>query len=230
MTYAYFYLLGQNIAYLTTTWKVSAPIILLVAAIAAIASGFTDVTILGLFFGWASVAYIVEKKVQVDTRLLHFNQDPTTHFHGLVLAMEIIFFAVCSLILLVDDGSVVLWLLIMLAHALYVFVVFFVNKASKKIDQHRDAVKFFFVYFMILAFTDSWFVILSMIVHDRRQNIIGIVVVTLLSQLAIYFLNTYDIDRYFPRQHVAVNYDDDNDNNDQEKALSSSSSSTHLIE
>lgn len=195
MTYAYFYLVGQNITYLSTTWKVSLPIILLIGLIAAFSSSFTDYTIVGLLWGWASVAYIVETKVQVDTTLYQFNKNPSTHFQCVILALEIIGFIAMSLALLVDDGSVWIWMLIISAHGLYVFVLFVVNKASKKIESPLLALRYYFIYLMILAMTDSYFVVLSMIVHDRRQNLVGIIVATLLSQATIYFLSNYDLDK-----------------------------------
>lgn len=197
MTYAYFYLVGQNIAYLSTTWKVTLPLICLIGLIAAVASGFTDPSICGLVWGWLSVAYIVENNVQVDTTLYHFNRNPAMHFQGLVLAIEIILFTMMSLALLVDDGSVWIWMLIIFAHLIYVMLLFAVNKASKKIEKHVDALRYYFIYFMVLGFTDCFFIVLSMIVHDRRQNLIGIVIATLLSQAAIYVLRNYDVNKFF---------------------------------
>ncbi len=201
MTYAYFYLVGQNIAYLSTTWKISVPVTIVIGLIAAFSTSFADLSIIGLFWGWLSVFYVVETKIQVDTTLFHFFKDPSSHFQGLILALEIIGFIAMSLALLVDDGSVWIWMLIIIAHGVYVCVLFTVNKASKKIERQQDAMRYYFIYLMILVFADSYFVILSMIVHDRRQNLVGIIVLTILSQASIYILSNYDIDKLYTALH-----------------------------
>ena len=194
MTYAYYYLLGQNIAYYGNTLVISGPALIAVGIIAALATGFSDITITGLILGMLSVVYLTEKKMNRETAIFQFTKDPSAHFHGIVLGLEIILFASLSLMLLVDDGSVTLWLLSILAHGLYIMVTFFTNKASKRIPGYRDAFRFFFVYTFILMFTDAYFLVISLIVHDRRQNIVSIFIVTVLTQAANYFIDRYDID------------------------------------
>lgn len=208
MTYAYFYLVGQNITYFAVSWRVSLLLNVLVAVVAGFARGFSDGSVVAVFIGWLSIVWTVEHKLNVPTTTYNCFTHATAHFSGITLAMEIVLFTLLSILLIVDDGSLTIWAGVIFGHTVYIIIVYSINKASKRVAGGFEGLRYYVVYAMLLFSTDLYYVALSAIVHDRRQNLVGTCIIAAITAVVFYLTERQHLDR------LLIVHDDDDDIND----------------
>lgn len=185
--YAHFYLLGQNVAWLSVSWRASLFITSLIALVAGLASHFSDLSITALLFGWASVVYTVEFKMPVAAITYDCLGTVSTHYTGIIYGCELVLFMLMSILLMIDDGSLIIWVLTMVAHFIYVLAIYYVNKMSRRVISKNEVAAYYFYYMLILLSSDAFFFLISAIVRNRQQNAMSVWVLTAVTVAALYF-------------------------------------------
>ena len=162
MTFTYYFLVGQAIAYLGVSWKITFVITGCIFFIIELFHSIRALQPVMLFPGWISGFYLSEFIVQSITTTFTFTVPTQTLI--LAYAAEVLVFSMISVLILPNDSHPVFWAVLLIVHLFYVFVLSKVNLVFNRI-KHNEAniINFFNAYMILLIITDVTFTICSII-------------------------------------------------------------------
>ena len=185
LSYAFFYFIGQNVAWLLSSWLIS----LLVCVAAPISVFIFDskyvAQALTVFVGWASVVMVPEFVLKVGH--VTFDNDIKNQLLPLLAVFDSLVFVVITIVINVNDSAPAVWIILLGAHVLYVWGIWHINFFAKRICEPAHARSYFATYLLILIANDMYFLIISLIVHGHALNFISVLVAGCLTAVPLLF-------------------------------------------
>lgn len=189
MSLAFYYLVGQNVTYLSASFSgsiLAATAILLFTAILTI---FEWKALLAVVFGFASVAYIPEHRLVVSTRTFSCHENTAYHHQSIIYLTELVIFFCMTSAVNIDDGAWWIWLTMACTHTFYVMVSEICNRFSERVvlaGKPEILVRYYLIYFVILCFSDGFFMATSLIAYNRSQNLASIAILACITFVVVY--------------------------------------------
>jgi hypothetical protein len=155
MTPAFFYLLGQNVTFLSVSWILG---LALSAFLALACFFFFSYHSVWIFVGWFSCAPLVLADMASYAISLHPDHEYAlvTHF------FELLMFVVFSWLVSAYDQLPLLWALQLVMHGCYVLCVHKINTHSGRIRHRKRKAKYYhFHYACLLLGSDAAFLVIS---------------------------------------------------------------------
>lgn len=171
LSYAFGYYIGQNIAWLFSSWVISMLVCAVLPAIIFIADSHNGVRALTVFVGWASVAFISEFVLKIGHST--FDGDTKNQLLPLVATLDAFVFLLITFITNVNDASPVIWIILLGTHVIYVWGIWHFNNYAKRVHDHRT---YFSTYIFVLVANDVFFFIIALIVHGHPLNFIAVLI------------------------------------------------------
>ena len=155
---SFFYLLGQSISILTISWKYS----LLINCIIILLFYF-DLNSLALLLGWVSSIVLTEMEIG---KFSFSMQSTTQQLYVMFHFIEIVGFATVTLFIAVFDQFILPWFLTIVAHAIYVFILYKLNVYLERIKLLHESINYYFAYGIVLLGTDLFFILYALAFRD----------------------------------------------------------------
>jgi hypothetical protein len=174
MTLSYFYLLGQAISVLIFSWYFSLFYNCLIALILTAVSGFHDFSPFMVLVGWLSVIRWNFTSIAQCTALLS-----TVNTHSLIImtVIELLLFALVTLLVAVNDMVGWTWLLLTVFHVLLLLCFILWNSESGRIQMTDVRYNYHLLYLIGLAVTDLAFMVISLLASTDRIPFLAVVFV-----------------------------------------------------
>jgi len=202
LSYAFFYFVGQNVAWLLSSWLVS----LLICAVAPVAVFIFDskyaFNAITVFVGWASVVVIPEFVLKIGH--VTFDSDIKNQLLPLLAVFDALVFVVITIIINVNDSSPAVWTVLLGAHVLYVWGIWHVNFFAKRIREPSHARSYFATYLLILIINDLYFLVISLIIHGHPLNFIAVFVAGCLTAIPLLFASHDTFQTWIAKQTTSV--------------------------
>lgn len=203
LSYAFFYFVGQNIAWLLSSWTIS----LLVCVVAPISVFIFDskyvAQALTVFVGWASVVVVPEFVLKVGH--VTFDVDIKNQLLPLLAVFDALVFVVITIIINVNDSSPAVWIILLGAHVLYVWGIWHINFFAKRIQEPHHIRSYFATYLLILIVNDMYFLVISLIIHGHALNFIAVLVAGCLTAIPLLFASHNTFQSWIAKQTTNVN-------------------------
>lgn len=148
MSNGFFYIVGQGVGYITSSWAVSLAINLLVVVAALLTGNETVFSVLSIFLGWASIVLIPEWLLGISS--IVFSKKASTQLLILVYTIEVSTYVLISLLIFVDDSNPFLWLFLAVAHLAYIVGMETINQYSNRIS-HTQLTHLTWQYYIVFA-------------------------------------------------------------------------------
>lgn len=171
LSFAFGYYIGQNVAWLLSSWVVSLLVCAVLPAVAFIIDSSTAARTFTVFVGWASVAAVPEYVLK--TGHATFDGDVKNQLLPMLAVFDALVFIFISAATNVNDASPVIWLFLLWVHALYVWGIRHINHYVRRVHDDRG---YFYTYMLVLICNDLFFFIVSLIVHGHPLNFISVLI------------------------------------------------------
>ncbi|OQW70872.1 MAG: hypothetical protein BVN35_17825 [Proteobacteria bacterium ST_bin11] len=193
MSLAFFYLLGQNGTYLASSFYGGIWTTFTIILVALIVSAFKWQAVVAIVLGWSSVAFLPEYRLKTTTKTFNCHKNPATHHHLLFFITEVFAFICVTGVVNIDDSAFWLWLLVAPWHVAYVAIIDGVNRYSHRVKEEDMLARIYYiVYAVILVVSDLYFVLISVIVVDRSQNLAAIAILAVATFIVTYVAENFD--------------------------------------
>lgn len=187
VSYAFGYFVGQNLAWLLSSWVISLLACAVVPAMIFIFDQSSASRALTTFLGWASVVVVPEFVLQIGHST--FDGDTKNQLLPLLAVFDALIFLAITIVTNVNDSSPVIWVILLAAHVLYVWGIWHVNHYAKRVHDHH---KYFFAYMFVLIFNDVYFLIVALIGHGHPLNFISVAIASVLTAVPLVLFSRND--------------------------------------
>lgn len=199
ISFAFGYFVGQNIAWLLSSWVISLLVCAVVPATVFIFDSDAAPRTFTAFLGWASVVVVPEFVLQIGHST--FDGDSKNQLLPLLAVFDALVFVVITIVVNVNDASPVIWVVLLAAHVVYVWGIWHVNHYAKRVHDHH---KYFFPYMLVLICNDVYFLIVALIIHGHPLNFISVLIASLLTAVPLLLTSRSDaIMRWMATRGVA---------------------------
>lgn len=183
LSFAFFYFVGQNIAWLLSSWMVSGlvcTIIPVVVLLMGVDHGSNSLTV---FVGWASVVVVPEFIFKIEHST--FDGDIKNQLLPILAVFDALIFVALTIIVNMNDSAPAVWIFLLAAHALYVNAIWHINNYAKRV---HTPYRYFATYMGVLLANDIFFLIVSLIIHGHPLNFISVLIAGVLTTLQLVFM------------------------------------------
>lgn len=187
LSYAFFYFVGQNVAWLVSTWYISLLVLAIIPLIVVIADSTYVWHACTVFIGWAPVAFVPEYVLKIAHAT--FNGHVTSQMLPIVVTCECLIFVAVTILINANDSSPVFWMILLGVHVGYVWTIWYMNNYTKQIVSPVHARSYYFTYMLVLIVNDVYFLIISLIVHGHALNFMSVFIAAILTGVPLLFAN-----------------------------------------
>ncbi len=199
ISYVFGYLIGQNIAWLLSSWVISLLVCAVVPSTVFIFDSDSAPRTLTAFLGWASVVVVPEFVLQIGHAT--FDGDTKNQLLPLLAVFDALVFVVITIVVNVNDSSPIVWVILLAAHVVYVWGIQYVNHYAKRVRDHH---KYFFPYMLVLIFNDVFFLIVALVVHGHPLNFISVLIASALTAVPLFLSSRNEAIMRWVVSHGAV--------------------------
>ncbi len=195
MSLAFYYLIGQNVTYLSASFSGSIFATVAVLIFTAGLTFFEWKALLAVVLGFISVAYIPEHKLSASTRTFSCHENTEHHHQSIVFITELVGFFCLTAAVNIDDGSWGIWLAMAFMHTLYVIASEICNRFSGRVvtaGQSEILIRYYLIYFVVLCFSDGFFMATSIIAYNRSQNLASIFILACITFAVVYLADNLE--------------------------------------
>lgn len=187
LSYAFFYFVGQNVAWLVSTWYISLLALAIIPLIVTIADSTYTLHACAVFFGWAPVAFVPEYVLKISHAT--FNGHVTSQMLPILVTCECLIFIAITILINTNDSSPIVWMILLGAHVAYAWMIWYMNNYTKQIVNQDHSRSYYFTYVMVLVLNDIYFLIISLIVHGHALNFMSVFIAAILTSVPLLFAN-----------------------------------------
>jgi hypothetical protein len=194
----FLYFIGQNIAWLLSSWIKSLVVCALLFLVTICVSTDYTTQALTVFVGWASVVVVPEFILKVTH--MTFDDHIKHQLLPLLVLVDALVFALFTTVVNANDASPVIWVILIPAHVLYAWLIYQANALAKRVQDFRI---YFATYALVLVANDMFFLIVSLIIHGHPLNFISVVIAGVLTGIPLLFASSTVFTQWVEKHSVA---------------------------
>lgn len=194
----FLYFIGQNIAWLLSSWIKSLAVCAFLFLITICVSTNYITQALTVFVGWASVVVVPEFILKITH--VTFDDHIKHQLLPLLVLIDALVFALFTTVVNANDASPVIWVILIPAHVLYAWLIYQANALAKRVQDFRI---YFATYALVLVANDMFFLIVSLIIHGHPLNFISVVIAGVLTGIPLLFASSTVFTQWVEKHTVA---------------------------
>jgi len=188
MTFSFFYFIGFVTTFLGTSWKPTLLVNAVLFFLSELCLGSTfSLKPVALLIGWASAVLIPSHFLFVQAEV--FALTASTQMNIIIFTAEVMSFVVSTAIIFPFDNSPYIWLIVMILHCIYVFVLMKMSEAMNLIK--RESASRVNYYAMLIAglLVSDFVFMLSSSALNHGSTIVSTLVAAVSAFCVSFFLN-----------------------------------------